>query len=241
MTNRTTSTRERILHQGLALMSQSGLSGVTLGVLADQVGISKSGLFAHFRSKEDVQIELLTHMAEFVMEHVVPPSMTASEGLPRLRAVVRNWFGWAQRAGLPGGCPVAAGLFEFDDVEGRVRNKILEMEGQWRLRLTELVRRAVDLRHFRQDLDVDQFVWELCGIYLSHHAAHRFLRAADADTRAQTAVRALVERAMLPSGRHRVANRAKPRRSREMRKASHDKRKASNKSRHQKLTGERVP
>ena len=189
------STRERILGKGLALMSQSGLSGVTLGVLADQVGMSKSGLFAHFRSKEDVQIELLTHMAEFASAHVVRPSMTATEGLPRLHALVRNWFGWAQRAGLPGGCPVAAGLFEFDDVEGRVRNKILEMEGQWRQLLTELVQRAVELGHLRRALDVDQFVWELSGIYLGHHAAHRFLRSADADARAQTAFRALLDRA----------------------------------------------
>ncbi|MFZ0677501.1 MAG: TetR/AcrR family transcriptional regulator [Candidatus Binatus sp.] len=203
MLNPSTSTRERILHQGLALMSQSGLIGVTLGVLADQVGMSKSGLFAHFRSKEDVQIELLSHMAEFAMAHVVEPSMKADEGLPRLRALVRNWFGWAQRAGLPGGCPVAAGLFEFDDVEGRVRNKILEMEGQWRLTLTELVQRAVELGHLRRDLDVDQFVWELCGIYLGHHAAHRFLRSADADRRAETAFEALVERAVPPRSRRR--------------------------------------
>src|SRR5580693_5246364 len=95
------STRERILDQGLALMSQSGLNGVTLGVLADEVGMSKSGLFAHFRSKEEVQIELLTYMAEFASVRVVQPSLMESEGLPRLRALVRNWFGWAQRAGLP--------------------------------------------------------------------------------------------------------------------------------------------
>jgi AcrR family transcriptional regulator len=196
MANPETSTRDRILHQGLALMSQSGLGGVTLGVLADQVGMSKSGLFAHFRSKEDVQIELLSHMAEFAAAHVIEPSMKAAEGLPRLRALVRNWFGWAQRAGLPGGCPVAAGLFEFDDVEGRVRNKILEMEGQWRRLLTELAQRAVSLGHLRRDLDIEQFVWELSGIYLGHHAAHRFLRAADADSRAHTAFQALIDRAM---------------------------------------------
>src|SRR5712692_2003890 len=205
MANPAASTRERILHQGLALMSQSGLSGVTLGVLADQVGMSKSGLFAHFRSKEDVQIELLTHMAEFAQVHVVAPSMTAREGLPRLRVLVRNWFGWAQRAGLPGGCPVAAGLFEFDDIEGRVRNKILKMEAEWRRLLTDLVLRAVDLGHLRRDLDVDQFVWELCGIYLGHHAAYRFLRAADADSRAQTAFEALVTRAMRASTQRKVA------------------------------------
>jgi AcrR family transcriptional regulator len=212
MANPATSTRERILHKGLALMSQSGLSGVTLGVLADQVGMSKSGLFAHFRSKEDVQIELLTHMAEFAAVHVIEPSMAASEGLPRLRALVRNWFGWAQRAGLPGGCPVAAGLFEFDDVEGRVRNKILEMEGTWRRLLTELVQRAVDLGHLRRDLDVDQFVWELSGIYLGHHAAHRFLRAADADARALTAFQALVDRAKPDRSQNKTRTAARRRR-----------------------------
>src|SRR5947208_10456666 len=204
-------TRERILHQGLALMSQSGLAGVTLGVLADQVGMSKSGLFAHFRSKEDVQIELLTYTAEFAAKHVVQPSIMAREGLPRLQALVSNWFRWAQRAGLPGGCPVAAGLFEFDDIEGVIRKKILEMEGQWRRLLIELVQRAADLGHFRHDLDVEQFVWELCGIYLGHHAAHRFLRAADADVRARTAFAALVDRALPPTRKRRVPSRAKGR------------------------------
>ena len=218
MTTASASTRERILHQGLALMSQSGLAGVTLGVLADQVGMSKSGLFAHFRSKEDVQIELLTHMAEFAQAHVIAPSMTDDEGLPRLRALVANWFGWAQRAGLPGGCPMAAGLFEFDDIEGRVRNKILEMESEFRGLLTGLVQRAVDLGHLRQELDVDQFVWELCGIYLGHHAAHRFLRAADAETRANTAFEALIVRAMPARAKRTVAKRSRSSRSKDKRK-----------------------
>jgi AcrR family transcriptional regulator len=200
MTTAPLSTRDRILQTGLALMSQAGLGGVTLGVLADQVGMSKSGLFAHFRSKEAVQVELLNHMSEFAAERVLKPSMIAEEGLPRLRALVHNWFGWAQRAGLPGGCPVAAGLFEFDDIEGQVRNKILEMESSFRRMLIDLVQRAVDLGHLRPNLDVEQFVWELCGIYLGHHAAHRFLRSADADARAQTAFEALIDRA-LPSRR----------------------------------------
>ena len=204
-----TSTHERILRQGMALMSQAGLAGVTLGVLAEQVGMSKSGLFAHFRSKEDVQIGLLRHTAQFVQAQVVQPALRADEGLPRLQALVRNWFGWAQRAGLPGGCPVAAGFFEFDDVEGAVRDEILAMESQWRGLLTNLVRQAIERGHLRRDLDVEQFVWELCGIYLAHHAAHRFLRAADADRRAQIAFAALLARALSPSGRRKVAKRVK--------------------------------
>ena len=187
------STRERILVQGLALMSQAGLSGVTLGVLADQVGMSKSGLFVDFRSKDEVQVGLLQYMAEFAAARVVAPAMQVEAGLPRLKALVGNWFGWAQRAGLPGGCPVAAGLFEFDDIEGPVRDKILQMEGEWRRLLLAFVQEAVDRGQLRRDLDRDQFVWELCGIYLSHHAAHRFLRSKDADRRARLAFHALLD------------------------------------------------
>src|ERR1700690_3407500 len=195
MAQATASTRDRILEQGLALMSQAGLAGVTLGVLADQVGMSKSGLFAHFRSKEDVQIGLLQYMAEFATARVVAPAMKVKDGLPRLKALVANWLGWTRRAGLPGGCPVAAGLFEFDDVQGPVRNKILEMESEWRRRVAGLVRQAMACGHLRRNLDADQFVWELGGIYLSHHAAYRFLRSKDADRRAAAAFEALLARA----------------------------------------------
>ena len=176
-------------------MSQSGLEGVTLGVLAQRTGMSKSGLFAHFRSKEEVQIALLDHTARIAAAHVVAPSMDEPAGLPRLQALIRNWFGWAPRAGLPGGCPVAAGLFEFDDIEGRVREKILALEAEWRALLTNIVREAVTAGHLDPKLDIEQFVWELCGIYLAHHAAYRFLRSPDADRRAFVAVDALLKRA----------------------------------------------
>jgi len=190
------STRERILGQGLALMSRSGLEGVTLGVLADRVGMSKSGLFAHFRSKEEVQISLLEHTAQVGAAHIIAPAMARPPGLPRLRALVKNWFGWAPRAGLPGGCPVATGLFEFDDLEGPVRGKILEMEAEWRALLTKTVKEAISLGHLRAGLDAVQFVWELCGIYLSHHAAQRFLKSPDADGRAAWAFDSLLARSL---------------------------------------------
>ena len=102
------------------MMSREGLAGVTLGQLEGQVGMSKSGVFAHFRSKDEVQIGLLEHMARFAAPHVVQPAMREPQGLPRLEALVRNWLGWSKRAGLPGGCPVAAGMFELDDAEGPV-------------------------------------------------------------------------------------------------------------------------
>jgi AcrR family transcriptional regulator len=189
--------RERILEQGLALMSQSGLGGVTLGVLAARAGLSKSGLFAHFKSKDQVQIELLEYTTEYGRPHIIEPAMKECEGLPRLRALVRNWFGWAPRSGLPGGCPLAAGMFEFDDVESPVRDKIVELEAAWRVFLCGLVQRAMELGHLRASLDVEQFVWELAGIYLAHHTSQRFLRSPDSDRRAAAAFEALVERSLL--------------------------------------------
>jgi AcrR family transcriptional regulator len=168
-------------------------------------------LFAHFRSKEAVQIELLNYMSEFAAECVIRPSRLAAEGLPQLLALVRNWLGWAQRAGLPGGCPVAAGLFEFDDVEGAVRSKILEMVvrrhvgsagaagGRTRTSAQRSGRRAVRLGAVRHLPEPSR------GAPVSS--------LADADQRAQTAFDALLARALPPRGKRASAiehHRAKP-------------------------------
>ena len=190
-------TRTRILNGGLDLLSGVGLSGVTLGVLAQQVGLSKSGLFAHFQSKEQVQLALLQKAAELAMSHVVKPSKRAAAGLPQLRALVQSWLGWSTKAGLRGGCPIAAALFELDDVEGIIREKVVELESQWRAELTSPVRDAVEQGHLRPNLDIEQFVWELCGIYLSHHASNRFLRDSQADQRALSAFESLLRNAQL--------------------------------------------
>lgn len=189
------STRDKILRHGLNIVSTSGLSGITLGTLAEQVGMSKSGLFAHFGSKEDVQLEVLDRSAAVAAEHIVVPAMLAKEGLPRLKALVQNWLGWWAKAELPGGCPATAGMFELDDVETRVRERLVLMEREWRLTLEQTTQRAIELGHLRKDLEVEQFVWELCGIYLSHHASVRFIRDPQADSRAQKAFLSLLKRA----------------------------------------------
>jgi len=201
MTKPATPTRSRILESGTNLLSSSGFAGVTLGTLAERTGMSKSGLFAHFKSKEQVQLELLKHTAQIAGEHVVAPAMRAPEGLPRFRALVTNWLGWTAKAGLAGGCPVAAGMFELDDAVGPIRDRLLEMEKSWRALLEQHIARAIELGHLRPDLDVEQFIWELCGIYLSHHASLRFVRDPKADKYARLAVDALLERALPVSAR----------------------------------------
>ena len=187
-------TRDRILDAGLDLLSASGFAGVTIGVLANHVGMSKSGLFAHFKSKEDIDIALLEWMADVANKHVVVPAMRAQEGLSRLTALVENWFGWSTKAGLVGGCPAAAGMFELDDVEGPVRDKLLELEKQWDEILKQFIVESIAAGDLRQDLDIDQFIWELMGFYLNHHASRRFMRNRDANMRARKAFQGLIDR-----------------------------------------------
>jgi len=196
------STRERILRQGLDLMSTSGISGITLGILAGQTGMSKSGLFAHFGSKEEVQLGLLDQMAVVAQHVVVDPAMLAPEGVERLKAVVHNWLGWTTKAGLGGGCPVAAGMFELDDLDTPVRARLFQMESEWRGFLTVLTQQAVEQEELRLDLDIDQFVWEICAIYLGHHASYRFVRDPNADSRAYRAFDALLDSAVKQSAHH---------------------------------------
>jgi AcrR family transcriptional regulator len=186
-------TRERILEAGLCLLSNSGFSRLTIGALASEVGMSKSGLFAHFKSKEEIDIALLERMVEVASAHVAP-AMRAKPGLSRLKSVLENWFGWYTKAGLPGGCPAAAGMFELDDVGGPVREKLLKLEKQWHGVLKQLLAESIATGELRKDLDIDQFVWELMGYYLSHHASLKFMRDRNANKRAKKAIQDLIER-----------------------------------------------
>ena len=187
-------TYDRILDLGLQMLSMNGLSGVTFGALARTVGMSKSGLFAHFRSKEDIQRRLLIHAEALVEVHVVGPAMAEPPGLPRLGALMRRWLGWPQRAGLGGGCPIAAAMFELDDLDGDVRAQVGDAEARSRSLLAELVREAVEEEVLQADADVDQIVWELRSIYLGHHVSGRFVGETLADDRALAAFEALIHR-----------------------------------------------
>jgi AcrR family transcriptional regulator len=191
-------TKERILTAGVDLLSRNGFAGVTLGVLSQNTGMSKSGLFAHFKSKDEVQLELLEETTRIGFISFVQPAMQTAPGLARLRAVVQGWLGWTEKAGLAGGCPVAAGMFELDDApeSDLVRRRLFSMEERWRGQLTQLVKEVIASREFRRDLDADQFVWELCGIYLNHHASHRFIRDPLALDRAERAFESLIERSL---------------------------------------------
>ena len=117
-------TRQTILDEALALCSQVGVSGLSIGSLADKAGMSKSGVFAHFGSKEELQIAVMRESQQRFVDIVVRPALKAPRGIARLRAIFTNWLDWTERARLPGGCPMNAAANEFDDQPGPVRDAV---------------------------------------------------------------------------------------------------------------------
>src|SRR5262249_23206220 len=178
-------TRKRIVAEGVGLLSKSGLAGVTLGVLAAQTGLSKSGLFAHFKSKEEVQLQLLDETTRIAQVIVLEPAMNAAPGLTRLRVLFEHWLGWSEKAGLGGGGAVAGGFFELDDApeSDPVRQRLAAMELEFRPLLIAITADAIARGELRPDLDSAQFVWEIGGIYLHHHVSYRFIHDPLATTR----------------------------------------------------------
>jgi AcrR family transcriptional regulator len=187
-------TKHRICEAALSFVSEHGLCGLTIGGLAERVGMSKSGLFAHFSSKESLQIGVLRTAQELAQRAVFDGRSDGLDALGRLVEVFDRWTGWATRSGLPGGCPFVAAVFEFDDLDGPIRDELMAIQGDFFVRLVALVQDVVDSGQFVFDTDVTQVVWEFVAIYNGHHVAQRFLRDPAADQRAKTAFQGLLAR-----------------------------------------------
>ncbi len=148
-------TRTKILEEGLQTLSEGGLASLTIGRLAEATGLSKSGLFAHFGSRELLEIALLEETVRLARLNIVEPAMRYPEGLPRLFALVGMWFGWSARAGLRGGCPVAAALFELDDTPVSCATTLRWWTPNGGISLRDQVREAIDLGHLDAATDAD--------------------------------------------------------------------------------------
>src|SRR4026209_785464 len=118
-------TRENILDHAVRLASETGLEGLTIGTLADELKLSKSGLFAHFRSKEALQVQVLEHVAARFVDFVVKPALAEPRGAPRLRALFERLIEWPKRKEFPGGCPIIAAASELDDRPGPARDLLV--------------------------------------------------------------------------------------------------------------------
>jgi AcrR family transcriptional regulator len=188
------STKSKITATALEYVSEHGLGGLTIGGLAERVGMSKSGLFAHFSSKESLQIGVLRAAQALAQQAVFDDPAPGLDALDRLVEFFDRWRGWASRSGLPGGCPFVAAVFEFDDLEGPIRHELMAIQGDFFVRIVGLVQDVVDSGQFALDADVSQVVWEIVAIYNGHHVAQRFLRDPAADQRSKTAFEGLLRR-----------------------------------------------
>jgi AcrR family transcriptional regulator len=186
-------TKTAILEHATSLASQVGLTGLTIGVLADDLELSKSGLFAHFQSKEALQIDVLDHAARRFSEMVVRPSLQEPRGAPRLRALFERWLKWENDIALPGGCIFVAATTELDDRPGPVRDRLVVLQRDWIEVIRTSVRKGIEAGLFRADVDAQQFAQDMYGIMLALHFHRRLMRDRGAEDRARRSFDALLD------------------------------------------------
>jgi len=176
-------TRATILEAALGLASHMGLEGLSIGALAEVTGMSKSGVFAHFGSREELQISVIREYHTKFEEEVFFPALREPRGLPRLRALFENWVRRVSKE-LDSGCIYISGAVEFDDRPGPVRDALGGMVKAWHAALHKAIQLSVQEGHLKGDADVEQIVFELHGLILSLHHDARFMRIPGALTRA---------------------------------------------------------
>jgi AcrR family transcriptional regulator len=185
-------TRGRIVDRAYLLAGREGLEGLTIGALADELKLSKSGLFAHFGSKEELQLEVLKEGAARFESAVIKPGLKAQRGLPRLKKLFELWIDWAASPANPGGCIFIAAAAELDDREGRTRDYLAATQRQLISFLSGAVRLCVEQGQIAPDTDCEQIAHEAYGIVLAFHHFKRLLRDPNAEKHARRAFDRLV-------------------------------------------------
>ena len=195
-------TRSAILDAALALASQMGLEGLSIGALAEVTKMSKSGVFAHFGSREELQISVVREYHARFEEEVFYPAMREPRGLPRLAAL---FDGWVRRVAmeLDSGCIYISGAVEFDDRPGPVRDALAEMVTAWQHAMERAIRLAVDEGHLKPEADPSQLLFEIHGLILALHHDARFLRHAGAVERARAGFDRLIAHYQLAAPKRR--------------------------------------
>lgn len=191
-------TRATILDAALALASHMGLEGLSIGALAEVTQMSKSGVFAHFGSREELQISVVREYHAKFSEEVFEPAMAAPRGLPRLRALLDRWFKRVS-VEIDAGCIYISGAVEFDDRPGPVRDALVGMVRAWHGALERAILIAIEEGHLRADTDPQQLLFEVHGLILALHHDARFLRRSGADVRARAGFENVLSHYLAPS------------------------------------------
>ena len=185
-------TRAAILDVALNLASRDGLEGLTIGLLADKMNMSKSGVFAHFGSREDLQIAVLKLYHHHFEQEVFYPSMKEPRGLPRLQAMFAHWIKRVS-VEIASGCIYISGAVEYDDRPGAIREELVGMVRTWQDALLRCVQQAVEMGHLRADTDPYQMVYEMYGLILALHHDARFMKRPGSVNRAQSGFERLLK------------------------------------------------
>jgi AcrR family transcriptional regulator len=191
-------TRKEIIDQAFTLARETGLEGVSLGMLASQTGLSKSGLFAHFKSKEVLQLGVIEAAQERFIAIALRPALQQPRGEPRVRALFEHFLRWKSEQ-APSGCIFMALSYEYDDRPGPIRDRVAALLRDWHATIARVAETAVEAGDFRKDLDTDLFAFEFQGIAMSHHHASRLLELPHAEHLNRAAFEALIERSRAPS------------------------------------------
>ncbi len=168
-------TRAAILDVALSLASRDGLEGLTIGLLADKMNMSKSGVFAHFGSRTDLQIEVLKLYHQIFEREVFYPSLQAERGLPRLEAMFARWIKRVS-VEIASGCIYISGAVEYDDRPGAIREELVSMVRAWQSALQRCVTQAIEMGHLKAETDAQQVVYEMYGLVLALHHDARFIQ-----------------------------------------------------------------
>lgn len=192
-------TRAAILRAAVDLASIEGLEGLTIGRLSTELAMSKSGLFAHFGSKEDLQLATIEAARSIFIEEVVHPALESSDhGLPRIWELCNRWTEYAQRGVFKGGCFFAAASSEFDGRPGPVRDRIADIMLEWLSALERGVREAQNVGHLDPRADPKQIAFEFNALVMAGNWAFQLHGDLKAFTRAREAIRERLRSAATP-------------------------------------------
>lgn len=186
-------TRRAVLDVAMETAAVEGLHGLSIGQLAKQLEMSKSGLFAHFRSKAALQTAVLEHASEAFVHAVVRPALRCPRGEPRVVGLFELWMAWFTSHGATG-CLFIAATTELDDKPCEARDFLVENQKDWLELIANVTRTAVEEGHFRPDVDPDQFAFEMYGIAFMLHLSVRLLDRPGALQRGHVAFEGLLHR-----------------------------------------------
>ena len=186
-------TRASILQRAVDLASLEGLEGLTIGRLAEELKMSKSGLFAHFGSKEELQLAAIDAAGQRFIDVVVKPAIEAPRGYPRLVAICNSWLDYVRRRVFPGGCFFAAASFEFDGRPGIVRDAVKKQMDDWFAALERAIRMAKEEGHLEADVDPAQLAFELNALFFGANFAYNLRHDEEAFARARRAIEQRLE------------------------------------------------